>query len=343
MGIASATTVENKRAYASLIDSYQATELSKLTRSLTAFHSTDARFEVVQPLNELGSIDTFVDEVVEPMNSAFAHLHRRSDMMFGGEFEGEEWVVSHGHYVGEFVNAWMGIPPSQEIVWIHYIEFHQVQERKAVRTLLYLDMLDFLRQVGRWPIDKPMGYEGFVAGPATADGIVSAKSDSRESQKSLTMVDDMLSRLYTEDEAWRPYWHPNMYWYGPSGYGSYVGVDGFARFQLPYEGIFDPARVSSTYRRSGDATLDETVKGHFARFADGRYVASGGWPSHGGFMVNDWLDVPASGQMFTVRVADIWRRDGDLLVENWVFVDVIDMLQQLGVDAWRKAGIELDL
>ncbi|GIT08387.1 MAG: hypothetical protein CM1200mP30_20170 [Pseudomonadota bacterium] len=33
-----------------------------------------------------------------------------------------------------------------------------------------------------------------------------------------------------------------MMWYGPSGYGSYIGVDGFARFQLPYESVFDPYR-----------------------------------------------------------------------------------------------------
>ena len=157
------------------------------------------------------------------------------------------------------------------------------------------------------------------------------------------MVDDMLSRLYTNDEAWRPYWSLDMAWYGPSGYGSYLGVDGFARFQLPYEAIFEEGRVRTTYRKSNDATLDAAVTGHYARFADGDYVASGGWPSHGGFLVNDWLGVTAAGQMFTVRVADVWRRQGDRLAENWVFVDIVDMLLQLGVDVFAAAEIEVKL
>ena len=31
-----------------------------------------------------------------------------------------------------------------------------------------------------------------------------------------------------------------------------------------------------------------------------------------------------------MRVMDWWRREGDLLVENWVLIDVIDLLEQLG-------------
>jgi len=37
-----------------------------------------------------------------------------------------------------------------------------------------------------------------------------------------------------------------------------------------------------------------------------------------------------------MRVCDWWRRDGDLLVENWVFVDIPDLLQQLGYDLFAE-------
>ncbi len=342
MGISTATTVRNKRLYHSLVESYAEHQPAALSASLTEFFDPAARIQVVQPINSVDGLDGFMTRVIEPMSRSFDHLHRRADMLFGGEFEGQEWVVSHGHYVGEFARDWLGIPASGDIVWLHYIEYHRIDDGRAVETYLYFDLLDFLRQIGRWPLETSMGYEGFVPGPATADGILLDAQEAAQSQLSLTMVDDMLSRLYTEDEAWRPYWHRDMVWYGPSGYGSYIGVDGFARFQLPYESIFEKGRISSTYLRSGDEELDGRVAGHFARFGDGRYVASGGWPSHGGFMVNDWLGVPAEGQLFTVRVADIWRRSGDKLIENWVFVDVIDMLLQLGVDLFSRAGIEID-
>ena len=72
-------------------------------------------------------------------------------------------------------------------------------------------------------------------------------------------------------------------------------------------------------------------------------MASGGWPSHGSYFTKDWLGVKASGQLFAVRVADWWRRDGDLLVENWVFVDLIDMLLQLDYDVFEVVDIKLDL
>ena len=342
MGIATTATLHNKRRYKSLIDCYAAGDSVMLTTALRSFLADNATVNVVQPLNAIAGRD-FTERVVEPMQRAFRHLHRRADMLFGGEYKGGEWVVSHGHYVGLFDQPWLGIPPSRDIVWLHYVEYHRIEDGQSVESYLYFDMLDLLRQIGIQVLPPSVGFEGFVPGPATSDGIVLAPSPADESTASLAMVDDMLSRLYTDDEAWRPYWHNNMYWYGPSGYGSYIGVDGFARFQLPYESVFERGRVRNTYLRSGDATLDARVPGHYARFADGDYVASGGWPSHGGFLANDWLGIPGKGQMFTVRVADIWRRSGDRLVENWVFVDLVDMLLGLGFDVFAEAGIEVSV
>jgi hypothetical protein len=37
---------------------------------------------------------------------------------------------------------------------------------------------------------------------------------------------------------------------------------------------------------------------------------------------------------------DFWRREGDFLSENWVFIDMIDLLQQFGIDVF--AGLEAD-
>ena len=339
MGISTAETLKNKQTYKVILDRYNDLQADRLKDALRSFLHRDAKVNVVQPFNEVAGAEAFISRLVEPMLGAFDNLYRRADMLFGGEYQGAEWVVSHGHYVGRFSRDWLGIPASNDITWLHYIEYHRMTAGQAVETYLYFDMLDLLRQIGRWPLPTSNGYEGFIPGPATADGIVLAAANPCESATSLQMVDDMLSRLYTPDEGWRPYWHRNMYWYGPSGYGSYIGIDGFARFQLPYEAIFEEGRVATTYRRSGDATLDSRVKGHFARFADGNFVASGGWPSHGGFMVKPWLGINAQGQQFAVRVADVWRRQSDKLIENWVFVDLVDMLLQLNYDVFRETGI----
>lgn len=71
---------------------------------------------------------------------------------------------------------------------------------------------------------------------------------------------------------------------------------------------------------------------HFARFADGDYIASGGWPSLNCLQAKPFLGQPSTGTRLFMRVCDWWRRDGDLLVENWVFVDILHVLLQLDVD-----------
>ena len=37
-----------------------------------------------------------------------------------------------------------------------------------------------------------------------------------------------------------------------------------------------------------------------------------------------------------MRVADWWRREGDTLRENWVLIDLPDLLLQMGVDLFGR-------
>ena len=141
------------------------------------------------------------------------------------------------------------------------------------------------------------------------------------------MVTQMLLQLNTPDEAWRPYWHDNMVWYGPAAFGSFVGIEKFAAFQVPFEGCF------STW--VGGATKGSETK-HFIRAADGNYVCSGGWPSLNAFQINEFLSQPATHKTLYMRVCDWWRREGDLLVENWVFVDIPHVLLQMGYDVFAE-------
>lgn len=342
MGIASNKSLQNKRRYAEYINKTAFPACGEVDNLTLDFMHPDIEINVTAPFDRIDGSTACIDTLMAPMRQAFRHLSRRTDMILGGEYKGEEWVLSHGHYVGEFVNDWIGIPANGEVVWLHAIEYHRMVDNQAVETYLYFDMLDLLRQIGRSPLNTALGFEGFVPGPANGCGISLCDQSPAESAASLDMVDSMLSELWTADEKWRPYWHPDMLWYGPSGYGSQIGIDGFERFQLPYEGMFVPGSFSGEVRQSGDSDLDNRVCGHFTRFGDGQFVASGGWPSHGGRMGMDWLGIKGNDKLFTVRVADVWRREGGLLVENWVFVDLIDMARQLGRDLFAAAGIEIE-
>ena len=78
-----------------------------------------------------------------------------------------------------------------------------------------------------------------IQGPASQDGILKEDCNPKEGNLSYQIVTDMLSKLATKSEAWRPYWHKNMMWYGPGAFGSFVGIDEFASFQVPFESQFE--------------------------------------------------------------------------------------------------------
>ena len=48
------------------------------------------------------------------------------------------------------------------------------------------------------------------------------------------------------------------------------------------------------------------------------------------------MGIPPTGKRFTIRVMDFYRLDKGLLAENWVPIDIIDILQQLGIDVFAR-------
>ena len=83
--------------------------------------------------------------------------------------------------------------------------------------------------------------------------------------------------------------------------------------------------------------MQNGVTRHATRFGDGMYTCSAGWPSLMAVRKGPFLDQPPTTDTLLMRVCDWWRRDGDLLVENWVMVDIPDVLLQMGVDLFPGA------
>ena len=50
---------------------------------------------------------------------------------------------------------------------------------------------------------------------------------------------------------------------------------------------------------------------------------------------HSFLDQPSDDQTVYMRVCDWWRRDTDKLAENWVLVDLPDVLLQMGCDLFE--------
>ncbi|GAA0181297.1 hypothetical protein SH2C18_38500 [Clostridium sediminicola] len=51
---------------------------------------------------------------------------------------------------------------------------------------------------------------------------------------------------------------------------------------------------------------------------------------------NDWLGIPATGVEIDMRCIDWWRIEDGRAVENWVNLDIIHMLYQMGIDIFER-------
>lgn len=306
-------------------DFAQAREASPAARQdLDRFLAPDLEWQGLQPLRRLEGCDAFRERFLQPLYRAFPDWQRRPYLFLGGEFEGNVWVAAMGDAIGSFVNEWqlapdLLIPPTGFSLRTRYGEFCRVESGRIVEI--------------RYLMDLPAGaaHEVWPPGPATGDGLRHEARDPAESARTLALVEAMIFGGLNKYDGRDPdsqdlvdYWHPQMTWHGPRGTGSSLNLDEFRHLaQAPILRM----------------TPDRVGVGHRARIAEGHYAASTGWPASVGTMTGDFLDWPASGQEMRLNVMDFWRRENDVLREDWVLIDMIDAAAQAGVDVWHKAGL----
>ena len=322
-----------KIALKAYVESFPAGAAGNFGRTFGTFFADDATINVVHPFNTITGEAAYRERFLEPLSAAFDHLARTDYIAFGGEYEGGQWTTCTGYYSGHFVRPWLGIAPTGTIAHLRFGEFHRMEGVRAAESYIFLDIPELMIAAGQWPItDSPgrdRGFTGYLPGPATGDGLQWHDNDPTKGLSSYQLTTDMLRRLATKDEAWRPYWHKDMRWYGPAAFGSFVGLENFAAFQVPFE---------QTFSEWIGGAMPGSETRHFARFADGDYICSGGWPSLNAVQTKQFLGQAPSGKRLFMRVCDWWRREGDLLVENWVFVDVLDVLLQMGYDLFSHSS-----
>lgn len=319
-----------KTLYHPVLESFALTAPGMADTALRAFFAPDAAINVVHPFNLCTGPEALIRRVIAPLRDSFAGLHRRTDLVMGGAYEGGDWVASTGYFFGTFERDWLGIRATDRLAFLRYGEFHRIEGDRAVESFIFFDLPELMIACGQYPLPLPPGHTGYLPGPVRPDGMLWEASNPAESERSYALVTEMLGKLATKDEAWRPFWHSDMLWYGPAAFGSYLGIERFAGFQVPFEQSFEGW---------GGGSLGNGRTRHFTRFGDGRYTCSGGWPSLSGVSVRPFLGAEPTGRMTLFRVCDFWRREGELLTENWVFVDIPHAMLQFGVDLFP--GVEI--
>ncbi len=324
------TRARNLDAYRTFWSAFTHPDSAAQRHAVADFFAPGADFNASHPINDLSGAASITSGFLTPLLDAFEGLYFRPDIQIGGTgYDGADWVSGMGHLVGTFRKPWCGIAPTDKLVTIRLGDFHRMENGQAIESFVYLDIPELLIQIGRYPLPLPQGTTTQVFGPATHDGLQGDASDPERSAQTYQIMTDMLAGLATKDEAWRPYWHPNMMWYGPASFGRFVGIEEFQKFQVPFEAAFEGW---------GGGMSPHTPTKHFTRFADGDYSCIGGWPSLQGTHAKPYLGFEPTGVTTRFRVCDWYRLEGDKIIENWVFVDIPDALLQWGYDMIAEAA-----
>ncbi|MBC7121496.1 MAG: ester cyclase, partial [Candidatus Methanosuratus sp.] len=272
------------------------------------------------PINDLNGVDALLSEFWQPLLASFPDLHRTCEIFIGGHVH---WVAAIGYFSGTFSRDWLGIPATGREMHIRFGEFSAVYRGKIVVTYIIPDLLDLIRQAGYQLVPPSLGKEGIITGPMTGDGVLLTPHDDAEGAKTLELAKVMCANLRTPqlDTFWDT---ERMMWYGPSGIGT---TRGFAEFWDKHESPFDHAFPCYGTHFSGR---------HVAEVGEGNYAAWVGWPSIRAHHSGEYLGYPPTGRLVEWRLMDFYRREGNLIIENWVPVDMVHLFLTMGVDLFAS-------
>ena len=285
------------------------------------------------PCNEQFGPKAVSDQFWRPLKKALSNLQRRMDIFFAGEnnIEGYKgiWVASMGHFLGLFDSPWLEIPPTRKIVMLRYGEFNHIVDDKIIETAMFFDIPHFMMQVGFNPFPPQTGAHLVQPGPMTHNGLVYQSLPDEEGTKTLNaiefMIEDSKNWSGGSDEPLvdelRRSWNEDMIWWGPSGIGATYTIERYA------EQHSGPFRAGFT---------DRKFNGHVCRIAEGAFGGFFGWPNLTLTPTGGFMGMPGSAKSADMRVIDFYRREGEKLTENWVFIDFFHFWKMQGVDILKR-------
>ena len=328
-------TPSNNSIIFSLFESLQDPEraqtlLSELTGEHFAWHGP-------KPFKPCFSPDEWCSTFWLPFIDTFSELSRETHMLFGGISEGnvdkspdgESWVGATGYYHGIFSKPWLGFEPTHQLIKLRWGEFFRMEAGKIVEMYTLLDIIDFLQQINRNPLPPSHGSDFIYPSPTGVSGVLLSESEPSETDKSMRLIREFLfeglNNFDKEDltsMGVADFFHDNVNWYGPGGIGGCLSLKEFQNYHQQHWLTAFP---------------DRKVQDLDSLFAQGDFIGSSGWAGVTSQHTGDYLSAKATGNQINFNGMDFWLRRDDKFVENWVFVDMIDLFDQFGIDLLQQA------
>ena len=187
-----------------------------------------------------------------------------------------------------------------------------------------LDLIDLMQQAGYHVLPLSRGQDHIYPPPRANDGILLDAQDDATTAYSLDHIRRFIFdglNSYDQSElksmGMADFFRADVQWYGPGGIGACLSLKEFEDLhQQPWLIAFP----------------DRQVQNLTALFAEGNYTGAPGWAGVLATHTGPYLDVPATNNKIAFNGLDWWKREGEMYVENWVFVDMIHLFRQFGID-----------
>lgn len=267
-----------------------------------------------------------------PLRTSLTRMQRRLDIFFAGTNELDShqtvWVVSMGHLMGLFDQPWLDVKPTGKIAMLRYCAFHRVKDGKIIEQMMYFDLPHLMAQAGQSPFPVQTAAHLVQPGPMTHKGLCFGPHDPAEGQRTRDAINHMgqllgqwQSGLPLEEELAQS-WHDDMIWWGPEGIGASYTIERYAK------------QHSGPFRA---AFSERSKTNHITRVAEGEFGGFAGWPNFTARLTGPFMGHEPTGEMGEFRVIDLYRREGDKLAENWIFIDLLHFWKTQGIDYLAKA------
>ena len=303
-----------------------------------SFFTPETQWFGFESVNNLSGSYAFTEFFWKPLKAAFPDMERETHIFMGGisngrkdgniSKDGHYWVSGTGYFNATFTNDYLGIPANGQKVKIRWGDFSKVENGKITEVYFQLDLIDLMQQVGIFVLPLSKGKDNIYPAPAAKDGILLAVQDPTTSAYSLDHIWQFIyNGLNAFDESnlksmgMVDYFHPNVKWYGPGGIGACLSFKEFEDFhQQPWLIAYPDREVQD---------LDALI-------AEGNYSGGPGWAGVIATHTGQYMNVPATGNTIKFNGLDWWKRDGEQYIENWVFVDMVHLFRQFGVDLMER-------
>ncbi len=291
------------------------------------FAHPDYKWRGYHPFGEITDPTKVGTQFWGPLKASLTSMRRREDVFFAGENwlheDGTVWVVSMGHLMGLFDKPWLGVQPTRKLTMLRYCAFYRVVDGKIAEAMMYFDLPHLMAQAGQNIFPVQTAQHLIQPGPQTHAGLLLDAQDPNEAKRTRAAIDAMVSDLGQwnlglplEEELART-WHDDMLWWGPEGIGATYTIERYAK------------QHSGPFRA---AFSERSKTKHIARVAEGEFGGFVGWPNFTATLSGPFMGMQPTGKVGEFRVIDIYRRRGDKLHENWIFIDLLHFWKTQGID-----------